>query len=72
VSNSKSRTPQPLERSGEVSGPAVPNRGDDATPGTPGTGQNVCPECRGTGRRDGAPCQNCGGTGMVTEGIGGA
>ena len=48
------------------------NPGDDAPEGTPGTGENVCPECNGTGVADGQECRNCGGTGTVIEGIGGA
>jgi len=48
------------------------NPGDDAPPGTPGTGEDVCPVCRGTGRISNSPCENCGGTGKVIEGIGGA
>lgn len=49
-----------------------PNPGDQAPPGTPGTGENVCPACQGSGRIDSQACQNCGGTGKVVEGIGGA
>jgi DnaJ-class molecular chaperone len=45
--------------------------GDDAKPGTPGTGENLCPECNGAGRIGDVPCQNCGGTGIVVEGVGG-
>jgi RecJ-like exonuclease len=45
--------------------------GDEAKPGTPGTGENVCPACRGSGKVDGSTCETCGGTGVVTEGIGG-
>lgn len=48
------------------------NPGDQAAPGTEGTGENVCRVCRGSGRRDGRECDNCGGTGRVTEEIGGA
>lgn len=48
------------------------NPGDEAPPGTPGTGESVCPLCDGSGRRGGEPCANCGGTGVVIEGIGGA
>lgn len=48
------------------------NPGDEAPPGTPGTGEDICPECSGTGRRDGNECQNCGGTGRIVEGVGGA
>ena len=47
------------------------NPGDDAPPGTPGTGENVCPDCRGTGQVENQPCQTCGGTGKVVEGISG-
>ncbi len=52
-------------------GPVL-NPGDQAVPGTPGTGENVCPRCRGVGRFEGQPCETCGGTGRVTEGLGGA
>lgn len=45
--------------------------GDAAAPDTPGTGENICRDCRGTGRRENDPCPTCGGTGKVTEGIGG-
>jgi hypothetical protein len=48
------------------------NPGDEAAPGTPGTGEAVCPACRGSGRRGGEPCENCGGSGRIIEGIGGA
>jgi Archaea-specific RecJ-like exonuclease, contains DnaJ-type Zn finger domain len=48
------------------------NPGDQAPPGTPGTGEAMCRECRGTGRLEVRPCPNCGGTGRVIEGIGGA
>jgi hypothetical protein len=47
------------------------NPGDEAQPGAPGTGENTCPACGGSGRIDNVPCQECGGTGLVTEGIGG-
>lgn len=47
--------------------------GDQAPPGTPGTGENTCRACAGTGKgEDGKPCEQCGGTGVVIEGIGGA
>ena len=46
--------------------------GDEAPPGTEGAGENLCSDCEGTGRRDDAPCPTCGGTGRVTEGVGGA
>lgn len=45
--------------------------GDQAAPGTPGAGENVCPQCRGTGKLNASPCANCGGTGVVIEGISG-
>jgi hypothetical protein len=49
------------------------NPGDEAPPGTPGTGEDVCPECNGKGKKaDGRRCENCGGTGNVVRGIGGA
>jgi len=48
------------------------NPGDHAGPGTPGTGENVCPVCKGSGRVEAQPCQTCGGTGKVIEGVGGA
>ena len=47
------------------------NPGDDAAPGTPGTGENVCPHCGGNGEHDGKPCEVCGGTGKVIEGLAG-
>lgn len=47
--------------------------GDEAPPGTPGTGENICPECGGTGRlQNDRECQNCAGTGVVREAVGGA
>lgn len=48
------------------------NPGDDAPKGTPGTGEDICPKCKGKGRIEGKACENCAGTGRVTEGIGGA
>ena len=48
------------------------NPGDVAEPGTPGTGENVCPICRGTKTFNNEPCRNCGGTGQVVAGVGGA
>ncbi len=47
------------------------NPGDQASPGTPGAGENVCPDCRGSGKLNAQPCQTCGGTGVVIEGISG-
>jgi DnaJ-class molecular chaperone len=46
--------------------------GDEAPPGTSGTGENLCPRCKGCGAIDGAKCENCGGSGRITEGAGGA
>ena len=47
--------------------------GDEAPSGTPGTGEDVCPECSGRGKTArGEPCRNCGGTGRIVRGIGGA
>jgi RecJ-like exonuclease len=51
--------------------PPEMNPGDDAAEDTPGTGEDVCPVCRGRGVIGNQPCDNCGGTGKVTEGIGG-
>ena len=48
------------------------NPGDQAPPGTPGTGENICPKCGGKGSLRGNNCEYCGGTGKVTEGVGGA
>jgi hypothetical protein len=45
--------------------------GDDAAPGTPGTGEDVCPVCNGSGRVADRMCENCDGSGIVIEGIGG-
>jgi DnaJ-class molecular chaperone len=54
-----------------TSGTGKLNPGDDAAPGTPGTGDDACPKCSGSGKVQGVPCQNCGGTGIVTKGIAG-
>jgi DnaJ-class molecular chaperone len=48
------------------------NPGDESVEGTRGTGEDVCPFCRGSGVIGARPCDNCGGTGKVIEGIGGA
>jgi RecJ-like exonuclease len=48
------------------------NPADQAPPGTPGTGDSLCPECSGKGTVNGERCEACGGTGTVTEGVGGA
>lgn len=46
--------------------------GDEAPAGTPGTGEALCHDCGGSGTLQGAPCRTCAGTGIVTQGIGGA
>jgi DnaJ-class molecular chaperone len=46
--------------------------GDEAPRGTPGAGENLCPVCSGSGQVDGNPCDNCEGTGVVIEEVGGA
>ncbi len=46
--------------------------GDVAPPGTPGTGEALCPVCSGRGSINGRPCDECGGTGIITQGVGGA
>lgn len=48
------------------------NPGDEAPPGTAGTGEDICPVCEGSGSVDGAVCDNCGGSGKIIEGVGGA
>lgn len=48
------------------------NPGDEAPAGTPGTGEDLCPVCHGSGRIAGRACENCGGTGKIIRGIGGA
>ena len=48
------------------------NPGDEAAPGTPGTGENTCPTCHGSGRVEAERCEACGGSGKVTQAIGGA
>lgn len=50
---------------------APTNPADEGAPGTPGTGEDLCPACDGSGTRSGKPCPDCGGTGRITEGIGG-
>lgn len=60
----------PEPRQPEAPRPIVP--GDEAPPGTPGTGEDTCRVCKGIGTVEGRPCDNCGGTGVVIEGIGGA
>lgn len=63
-----SRATTPSTPSGSM--PLKP--GDEAPPGTPGTGENICPVCHGRGSISGRACTNCGGTGKITTGIGGA
>ena len=48
------------------------NPGDEAAPRTPGAGEDVCRVCHGSGNVDGRACPDCGGTGKVVRGIGGA
>ncbi|MDB5080987.1 MAG: hypothetical protein JWP00_2911 [Chloroflexi bacterium] len=45
--------------------------GDQAPAGTPGSGEAVCPDCSGSGKKDGKPCENCSGAGIVIAGVGG-
>lgn len=59
------------EQQGERA-PGAMSPGDEAPAGTPGTGENVCPVCGGEGAVDGGKCANCGGAGVVIEGVGGA
>jgi hypothetical protein len=47
--------------------------GDEAPAGTPGTGEDICPQCNGRGKTArGEQCADCGGTGRIVRGIGGA
>ena len=48
------------------------NPGDEVPPGTVYSGEDLCPECSGSGKKEGQECANCGGTGKVTEPVGGA
>jgi DnaJ-class molecular chaperone len=48
------------------------NPGDEAPPGEPSAGENLCPICSGLGDIDGHRCDNCGGSGKIEAGIGGA
>ncbi len=50
--------------------------GDDEAklPGAPaiaGEGENICSTCGGSGEKDGAPCPECDGKGIVVEKIAG-
>jgi DnaJ-class molecular chaperone len=55
----------------EIPGGKQPNPGDGAAPAAAWTPDDVCPKCQGTGKIQGAECDGCGGTGVVTEAIGG-
>jgi hypothetical protein len=57
---------------GSEAGQTQMNPGDEAAPGTPGTAEDVCPTCHGSRQVDGRACENCGGTGRIIRGIGGA
>ena len=52
--------------------PADVNPGDEAPKGSPVAGEDICPKCNGKGSISGRECENCGGTGKVMRGIGGA
>jgi hypothetical protein len=68
--SSNSDAQQPV--SGETASPPL-RPGDEAAPGTPGTGESICRVCGGSGRDpQQRTCAQCGGTGKVTVGIGGA
>jgi hypothetical protein len=45
--------------------------GDEAPKDEPSAGENLCPECGGSGELDGKRCENCEGSGRITEAIGG-
>lgn len=52
--------------------PSQMSPGDEAMPGTPGTGEDICDMCHGSGKTiNNADCPNCGGTGIIIQGIGG-
>ena len=74
---SSSNTPSKPRPAGDREAVQAPNAapmnpGDEAPAGTPGTGENTCPVCHGSGRMRGAACANCGGSGRIVAGIGGA
>ncbi|SNS15094.1 hypothetical protein SAMN06265795_101258 [Noviherbaspirillum humi] len=47
--------------------------GDEDAAGTPQTADNTCPRCGGSGKNmEGGTCDNCAGTGTVTEIVGDA
>jgi len=45
--------------------------GEEAPPEVPSTGEDVCPDCDGSGVVAAGVCDTCGGTGWVTEAVGG-
>ena len=45
--------------------------GDEAPAGDAPAAENVCPECSGSGEADGGTCENCLGTGVIEEAVGG-
>ena len=57
--------------------PAQPGRpdldpGDTAPEAAADVGEDLCPQCGGKGRNDdGSECSTCGGSGKVTEPVGG-
>jgi RecJ-like exonuclease len=46
--------------------------GGDLSAEQDGAGEDVCPVCSGSGRVDDNQCETCGGTGKLTEPVGGA
>jgi hypothetical protein len=49
-----------------------PAPGDEVPPGTEGAAETVCGVCGGDGRLDsGEQCENCNGTGVIIEAVGG-
>ena len=49
------------------------NPAESAVVGYPPDGVDVCPECDGNGvLKDKTVCTNCGGTGRIAQGVGGA
>ena len=45
--------------------------GDEGPAGAAGVGENTCRRCEGSGQLNGEACPECGGDGVVNEGIGG-
>jgi hypothetical protein len=45
--------------------------GDELPSASEEGGLNICPRCSGSGERDGRRCENCRGTGTITEAVGG-